>query len=993
MNSHKRKIIHLLRKGTLGKQNIKTKKKRVYGGVGEEVLQYLEYMNDEDRDLAMEYISGEQDTGGELLFPKELSNKVYNSIKQTLEKKRPDKNTPGARKRIFGRILKYHEKLRQAQEQAQEEAQEEMLGDIKEEPEEQTEEEQLGFTEEQLQEQAEISKKIEEDRLRTLRQLEELDKAREEARQARLEEEARLKEEAKQAKKQRKALEEAQRKAREDQREAERRAREEEMRLDAIEQNRIREERRAEAEAIFQRDLENKRLELQKAKESGDAEAIRQAKLIEKQKRDEIKMIRQAELQKQFIEEFFRTQQQLAEEKRIREEEDRIEREQRLEEERARLAQEELEKKKLEEDRKRLLRQQRIAEQRLRNRKKLEAEDFLEDIPNLFIEPEEDEESEEVVSDVDIEEDDEDEENVDIYKGYTTSKTGNIYADRKLDELYEDDEDELERQKDFIKRQNRIRQYQNVIDILNTNFKKKRENYDMVSRPTESSSGGYYIRNYSTASAMQKLLNQNIHYKSDSNKGRFNNNSLNYYYGGDLYDGKYDDELYDPSFLADPFKYDRNLLNKDVADVRKAIMNKESTEFLDEEGIYSTLPIYAFTPAANDVIKHLIISPKNFKIIGSASYVSSLFPSDLDLFEIVTGTTPQETIQKFVNGIRGIIKKIFDDEFMWFDHVKLGLDIRYPEDIGKLKNGKFVPNKEYIPNIDMLNKKNLITGDEYKFMIDGPGKGQEYYERIKKILDSYRKLRWKAYEIDNGFKSLPGNVTINIDTACQQKSKINIEAFAAIDRKIIDVSNYFVLTYKNQDGEFGLNVTNEEIMNITKYMAEGLKQAIYHLYYSKLDHNPVKMVKRIFSLNRITNANDPLNNKIKDILRGDLGITYFVLSYIKTIIEFLEKDYNDFPISELKVQLGAIKDYIAKLTNLPEKIRNTSFRLINDIIKNINNVITSQNVRKEIIKDLEDLALIFDFILKALIKSDKDIKSFLPPPDKYLPPKSKREFH
>lgn len=568
------------------------------------------------------------------------------------------------------------------------------------------------------------------------------------------------------------------------------------------------------------------------------------------------------------------------------------------------------------------------------------------------------------------------------------------------------DTDEEDRQYEFMKKQSRIRQYQNVIDILNSNFNKRRSDYGMINRPTESytSAGArnktyypeydYYdenrkdfyrkIRRPVQVSNFKKLLNKKMYYNKVIGQGK-NPNFFFLNNGGGVYD-------FPNNYNEDPMKYDRNLLNKDVDDIIKSIKNKEQTEFLDDEGIYSTLPLYAYTKATNEVIKNIIISKDNFKIIGSASYVTSLFPSDLDLLEIVSSPSIKQTIQKFINGIRNIVTKILGDDFMWFDHVKMGLDTRYPEHIGKLKNGKFYPDKKFMDTITQLYKSSLIKKNEYDFIIEGKGKNQEYYEKIKKILEQYRKLRWSVTDIGNGFKTLPGKKTMSIDEAVTYKSKINIEAYAAIDRKIIDVSNFFVLIYNENGVEHGINISDENIKDLGKYMSDDLKKSIYHLYYSKLDHNLVKMLKRIYSLNRINNAKDPLNNKILSILRGDIGIGYFIISYIKTIIEFLEKDYLDFPISELKPQLGDIKHYASKFVGLSESKKNTLFRLFNDIIHNIGNVTMDQAIRSQIFSDLGNIIVILDDFLVNLIKHDTNMKSFMPPPSRYLPPPSDREY-
>lgn len=580
-------------------------------------------------------------------------------------------------------------------------------------------------------------------------------------------------------------------------------------------------------------------------------------------------------------------------------------------------------------------------------------------------------------------------------------------------------EEEITRQLDFIKSKSRIRQYQNVIDILNSNFRKKRDEYGMVERPTESyiSAGNrpdkYYYPEYDyynekredfyrktrrpiQVEKFKQFFNKKIYYNQITGKGRVNNNKFsNYYYGGDLYDGKYDDDIAPSIGKLEAFKHNKESMDKELDIVLK---NLDSDGDNDK---YSKAPIYSLTRDFYLILKTLTISTKNSTIVGSSVSSSTFYPSDIDILEIISEPTIQKTLQTFVNGIRQIVDKINKTDDVTYNHVKLGIDNRYPNHIGILHNKKIVPDPILISQIESLHNQNLITFDDFEYIKNCKGKGQEYYEKIKKILGEYRKIRWSESDIGNGFKSLLGGKTISIAEACTDIAVINIEVYYILEHsdRLIDVSNFFMLDYKDGKEVIGVNYNGD----INDYMINGLKKSIYDLYYSKLNFNPIKMIKRMFSLNKIRNEDNKSTEKIIKILKSELGVIYYVIKTTENLMNFISGEYPEKKYvgysSIIKGYGRMINQYIHGFSNLGNDKKNIIFKILNTIINKsdavfYNNVYVSDfEARKEIYDYLEKIKIILDNFLLKSIKKDKDIQEFMPPPSKYLPPKSEQEYH
>ncbi len=325
----------------------------------------------------------------------------------------------------------------------------------------------------------------------------------------------------------------------------------------------------------------------------------------------------------------------------------------------------------------------------------------------------------------------------------------------------------------------------------------------------------------------------------------------------------------------------------------------------------------------------------SFKIIGSASYRGSLYPSDYDCFETIRKNDREHLIRYFINGIKRTVRKVQKNKYHYFMEVKLGLDMRYDIDIGKCHNNIFFMNPDLKSIINNMLYHGLFSNIEKKIFID-IFNCQQYtqieYEKLKKIIRQHYIVRWTSNEILDGFKYLPLlDKPYTLEEALQFKSPINIEIISIVNNKIVDESNFFYLLYDDGKELKILNFEDNVVKNFRSYFAENLKSSMDQLLNSKLDYNPIKVLKRIYSYCRMY-GNDELLDKALLILNSPLGGMYQLKSEIGTLIKLMGTHYK-IPIRIIKSSLQQIKYKISSMLFFSNKELEDINNIINQLDK------------------------------------------------------------
>lgn len=299
--------------------------------------------------------------------------------------------------------------------------------------------------------------------------------------------------------------------------------------------------------------------------------------------------------------------------------------------------------------------------------------------------------------------------------------------------------------------------------------------------------------------------------------------------------------------------------------------------------------------------------------IGSLSYRGTKYAGDYDFFEKIDKGTREKTIEFFVKNLPRMVREYVKLKNHYFIEIKCGVDSRYDFNIGVCQNGVYYMSDNLREDINNLYSQKLITNPEYSMVdkvINNNGRIQLDYEKIQKMLRGHRVLRWTSDEIIKEERKIPFGTKTLLD-ACQDKEKINIETIAIINGRISDVSNFFYLSYTVDGKENAINFDQSQIDDPDSFR-QGLLQAANMLLYSELDYNPLKSIKRFFSLAKNT-GDMHLRSCLQPFMNSEtleLGkIKSELVTIGKTITKYKNKISSNIVISQLddiKFRMAAI---------------------------------------------------------------------------------------
>lgn len=359
---------------------------------------------------------------------------------------------------------------------------------------------------------------------------------------------------------------------------------------------------------------------------------------------------------------------------------------------------------------------------------------------------------------------------------------------------------------------------------------------------------------------------------------------------------------------------------------------------------------------------------------GTYTYNVSPYPSDIDILELVFTTKNKIiTIKDVNNKLKRIIRNILKKGW-YIPEIKAGLDNRYMINIGvynrNVLNGY---NPKYIKEeLQKLYSNKLINNNEYKELnnIVVNNINRENWEKLYNSLRNLWLLRWTPQEVLKGFKLLhDGTKKLFID-ALNDKTMVKIDVWALLNNKYIELTNFFIIGYTDNKGKTQLiNFDSNKLTNMTVE----LKEDIEDRYYSINNYNPMKLIKRMWTLSRMKKDEEILY-KLTPLLSSGFAKFAKVLSDIKMIKEMYKN--IDKPPKLLINQLEYLKDEISYINDV--KINQTYLYNIIDEINKTNN-----NDKKIVLLDniINYIKPIINYYAEqALIRV-----SLLPPPADYLP--------
>jgi hypothetical protein len=228
--------------------------------------------------------------------------------------------------------------------------------------------------------------------------------------------------------------------------------------------------------------------------------------------------------------------------------------------------------------------------------------------------------------------------------------------------------------------------------------------------------------------------------------------------------------------------------------------------------------------------------------------------------------------------------------------------------VGDIEHGQYIKEKTFPKELERLYDNKLLSKEECSFILQNWKQGEPVnLEEIKAVIRKHYVIRWNAKEIEAGKKKINGKTVLLEDIIEKGNNQINIETIIIVDGKIYDMSNFYSLLYDDKkNGQIkSINLNQRVVTDFHNFFLEGLRNSMNNLITSKLDYNPIKYLKRIYSYAKYT-KNEPLANRVLPILNGILGNMYQLKSEISTILKLMESGYKYPPITVWK-NIEAVK--------------------------------------------------------------------------------------
>ncbi len=416
----------------------------------------------------------------------------------------------------------------------------------------------------------------------------------------------------------------------------------------------------------------------------------------------------------------------------------------------------------------------------------------------------------------------------------------------------------------------------------------------------------------------------------------------------------------------------------------------KSQEFIK---LTAVRPLSSYQNILLDVIDSIAGSKaKGFVIpFGSWTYKSQLYPGDVDLISFYEKCCNlKEVTDHYVKLLQEIIRRLQKLKDVYIGDIKAGIDKVFKVDIGTVNytSRGFANIENYEPDKirgfinEWFNQKLITPEEKIKLLNMVPDSiSQEQFEKLYKELREKWLLRWKPDEILKGFKKLSGDRIYNLFNAINDSTLTKIDIWTIIDGKFTEISNVFTFYLKDNLGKMRLlNFDNFDFD-----LENVLKSEIEKYMFSKTDFKLLKMVKRMFSLARITKDEDMVI-KLVPILQSDAGRLTQINSIIEVLILLLETIKNP-PMKEIGKQIQELKSKLVNAYQIP--IKETKIDKIFDNLYNhaLSKESNSDKVKKYIVAELKDLKKYFLDIINDVVYKALDEIGLIPIPDLYLPDK------
>ena len=418
------------------------------------------------------------------------------------------------------------------------------------------------------------------------------------------------------------------------------------------------------------------------------------------------------------------------------------------------------------------------------------------------------------------------------------------------------------------------------------------------------------------------------------------------------------------------------------------VFEMEAGELLthDLNKIIQKKPKESLGKDTKNIMAVIAMNYDNLVPFGSWTYKSQLYPGDIDLIEEDSKCCNKEDALKFfVKSIQRIVKKIKNTRKVYLGDIKAGIDYRFKLNIGKVKYTGFnqgniigynyLKTKDEVKNL--YNNK-LLSKQEFAEInkLVKPNLTVEEFETLYDLLRDKWLLRWSYNEIMDGYKILIGDLKMPLIVAINQPTMTKIDIWTNLRGRFIEVTNVYSLYYEDKKG-------NRELLNFTNNiinLQEDLKKEVAKYAFSKKYFKPFKMVKRMWSISRMTKDLN-LTNFLTTFMQSDIGRLSQITSDLETIVSVLENVKNP-PISSILTEIDNMKERFSNIYEIDINSEN-AYHIFDSILRNKKKV-NKKNLNKIIIL-IEGLIKYFKVIINENTINYLENNNLYPPPPNLLP--------
>jgi hypothetical protein len=359
----------------------------------------------------------------------------------------------------------------------------------------------------------------------------------------------------------------------------------------------------------------------------------------------------------------------------------------------------------------------------------------------------------------------------------------------------------------------------------------------------------------------------------------------------------------------------------------------------------------SYTQDTLDYIR-LVTTKPDVNPVGSQKFKVHKYPGDIDIFEKIQECCNLDIATKKISEkIQKIAKNIKNTPNTFLGDFKAGIDQRFFIDIGKVADNTVV---DYNPNkirnlLKFIHSKKYLTDSEFEelmeLVVDKPDLSE--FEQLFDKLRSYYIVRWSLDDLIKGYKIIR-NKKIYLKKALTDPTIVKIDLWAAPQGRFTEITNFFVLSYLDEDGkQHPINIELEDRI-------QSLLKDIYK-YSSPTSRKSLKYAKRLWVLTQIKNNKDYLE-KLFPLFSSSAGILNQISSEIETLT-FMFQKLKKLPINIMMNQIDGFKARINSIYDI-DIDENRIYSIVDNIVNHIKNN-KSDLDRDFIIKSLSEIDEVF----------------------------------